>query len=45
MLLAQDMADGEAWAHGIQKYSFTHQHDGPLGSIYLDLHPRQDSSC
>lgn len=36
----QDMEPGEAWAKGLQKLQLLHRQDGPLGSIYLDLHPR-----
>ena len=34
------MSAEEAWAPGIQKYLLSHRHEGPLGCIYLDLHPR-----
>ncbi|GJP79423.1 hypothetical protein CLOP_g9654 [Closterium sp. NIES-67] len=32
---------GEVWAPDVTKYSLTHPVQGPLGFIYLDLHPRR----
>ena len=40
-LSVQDLEPGEAWAKGIQKLQLVHRDSGPLGSIYLDLHPRR----
>ncbi|CAI5981149.1 unnamed protein product [Closterium sp. NIES-64] len=34
-------APGEAWAPDVTKFSLTHVDQGPLGFIYLDLHPRR----
>lgn len=32
--------EGETWAPEVHKYTLTHQTEGPLGHIYLDLLPR-----
>eukprot|EP00241_Pyramimonas_parkeae_P019504 CAMPEP_0114311482 /NCGR_PEP_ID=MMETSP0059-20121206/19847_1 /TAXON_ID=36894 /ORGANISM="Pyramimonas parkeae, Strain CCMP726" /LENGTH=310 /DNA_ID=CAMNT_0001435657 /DNA_START=35 /DNA_END=967 /DNA_ORIENTATION=+ len=34
------MAPGESWSPDVRKLEVIHVDDGPLGYIYLDLHPR-----
>jgi len=38
------MDDGESWCnenHNVRKVQLVHESEGPLGTIYLDLHPRE----
>ncbi|KAK9905894.1 hypothetical protein WJX75_008266 [Coccomyxa subellipsoidea] len=40
-LVRVPLAPGEAWADSIQKLTLLHEDEGPLGTVYLDLHPRR----
>ena len=39
-LVETPLAVGEAWAPGLVKLVANHREEGPLGVVYLDLHPR-----
>eukprot|EP00850_Spirogloea_muscicola_P000473 SM000002S05553 [mRNA] locus=s2:783677:788558:- [translate_table: standard] len=39
-LQEEGMQPGEGWASTVRKFTLQHPDEGPLGVVYLDLHPR-----